>query len=401
MRTSHSQRGQALPIVALGTVLLFASAGVAMDMGYMRYERRAMQNAADSAAVAATAELNYGDYVTAGQTDAAANGFTNGVNGVSVTVNTPPTLGQFAGQSNFVEVIVAQSVPTFFMKALGTSSVAVSARAVGHLWGGPDCIFALSPTATDAVLVNGSGTIDAKCGLMDDSSATQALLNNGSGSLTTTGNGVTGGYLNNGTGSISPTPTTSVPPMPDPLAYETAPTVGSCTHSSQVVYNGSGSFVATPGVYCGGILVNGTISLSLSGGTYIINGGNFTSNGTNTITSTGTGVTFYITGGASVTLNGSSTYKLTAPTTGSLAGILFFQNKSDTASATINGSNTSYFTGALYFPGAQLTYNGSGPLTAYTILVANTILFNGSSNVDDDYSSLPNGSPIKTSILAE
>lgn len=399
MTASRSERGQALPIVAFAMVLIFSAAGFATDMGYLRYERRKMQNAADSAAVAATAELIYGDYVAAGQTDAATNGFTNGVSGVTVTINNPPTAGQFSGNTNFVEAIVSRSVPTFFMKAVGTSSVTVSARAVGHLWGGPDCIFALSPTATDAILINGSQTITASCGLMDDSSASQALLHNGSGTLTTTSNGVTGDYLNNGSGSISPAPQISVPPMPDPLGYETAPSVGACTHSTQVIYNGSGNYSAQPGVFCGGISVNGSLNLTMGSGTYIINGGSLSFNGSGTITASG--VTFYLTNGASVTMNGSQTYQFTAPTTGSLAAILFFQDRSDTSSATINGSASSNFTGALYFPAAQLTYNGSGPLAAYTILVANTIVFNGSSNMNDNYTSLPNGSPIKTSILAE
>jgi hypothetical protein len=237
---------------------------------------------------------------------------------------------------------------------------------------------------------------------VDDSSASQALLHNGSGTLTTTSNAVTGGYLNNGSGSISPTPATSVPPASDPLSYLAAPTVGSCTYPSQVIYNGSGSYTANPGVYCGGILVNGSLSLTLNQGLYIIKGGSLLFNGSGTITSTGNGVTFYITGGASATLNGSQTFQLTAPTTGSLAGILFFQDRSDSSSATINGSNTSTFTGALYFPAAQLTYNGSGPLSAYTILVANTIVFNGSSTINDNYTSLPGGvSPISNAVLVE
>ena len=111
--------------------------------------------------------------------------------------------------------------------------------------------------------------------------------------------------------------------------------------------------------------------------------------------------TFYLPGGANVAFSGSQTYMFTAPTSGSLAGILFFQDKSDSAAAVITGSATSQFNGALYFPAAELSYNGSGPLTAYTILVADTIIINGSASINDNYSSLPNGSPIKTSILAE
>jgi len=398
-RLWRSEAGQAIVVTALAMVILMGAAGLALDMGYLRYMQRCMQTAADAAAVAATAELNNGDYVTAGQTDAAANHFTNNVNGVTVAVNYPPTAGPYVNQVNFVEVIITESVPTFFMKAVGISSETVSARAVGHYWSGTNCIYALSPTATDAILINGSNTISAQCGVMDDSDASQAFLNNGSGSFSVTGTMITGGYLNNGSGTLTPTPTTGTPPLPDPLGYLAEPTVGSCTYSTTQIVNGSSNYTFSPGVYCGGITANGSGTVTFNAGTYIIDGGSLTINGSQKVT--GTGVTFYITGSASVTVNGSNGVTLTAPTSGTYAGILFFQDRTDSASVTINGSNQSAFTGSLYFPDAQLTYNGSGPATAYTILVANTIVFNGSSTINDNYASLTDGSPIKSATLAE
>jgi len=386
-------------VVGLTMVALMGAAGLAVDLGYLRYIQRRAQNAADSAAVAATAELLNGDYVTAGKNDAAANGFTDGSNNVTVAVNYPPTLGIYANQTNFVEVIVTQSVPTFFMKAVGYSTETVSARAVGHYWSGTNCIYALSPNSTNAVLINGTNTITAACGAMDDSKASQAFLNNGGSSFTDTGTMITGGYLNNGTGTISPTPATGTPPEPDPLAYLAAPTVGSCTYSTQQIVNGSGNYSFSQGTYCGGILGNGTGTITFNSGTYIIKGGSLTINGTQKVT--GSGVTFYITGGAYVTINGGNGVTLTAPTTGTYAGILFFQDRADSSTATINGTNQSSFTGSLYFSDAPLTYNGSGPAAAYTILVAYTITFNGNSTINDNYASLTNGSPVKTATLAE
>jgi Flp pilus assembly protein TadG len=394
------EAGQAIALVALGLVVLLGFVGLGIDIGQLRYVKRRVQSAADSAAIAGAQELLYSDVSSAAKADSATNGFTDGVSGATVTVNNPPLSGPHTGSSLYVEAIVSENQPTFFAKVLGISSATVSGRAVATQTSGSNCIFALSPTATDAILANGSQTITASCGSMDDSSASQAFLNNGSGTFSTTGNGVVGGYLNNGTGSISPTPATGVPPTSDPLAYLVPPTWSSCTYSTQVVFNGSGPYTAYPGTYCAGMLLNGSGNLTLNPGLYIINGSSLIFNGSGTVT--GSGVTFYLTNSASATLNGSQTFQLTAPTIGSYTAILFFQNKSDTSNATINGSNTSNFTGALYFPGAQLTYNGSGPLSAYTILVANTIVFNGSSNISDNYSSLPGGvSPIANAVLVE
>jgi hypothetical protein len=149
-------------------------------------------------------------------------------------------------------------------------------------------------------------------------------------------------------------------------------------------------------------LVNGTINVTLNPGIYTITGGGITFNGTGTIT--GTGVTLYIrSSGGSVTLNGTQAFNLTAPTTGSYAGILFYQDPSNTSGATINGTQTSKFEGGLYFPSAQLTLNGTGSTQVYFISVAKSYLLNGTGtlNFPSNYAGLPGGSPIKDAILVE
>jgi hypothetical protein len=395
----RSESGQALAVTALGMLVLLGAAGIAVDLGYLRYEQRRMQTAADSAALAATAELLNGSYVTAGQTDAAANGFTNGSGNVTVAVNYPPTEGIYVNQSYFVEVIVTDMLPTFFMKALGTNSETITARAVGHYWNGTNCIYALDPSAGDAIKVTGTVALTAACGIMDDSSSSSAFDKTGSGSVTVPSNMITGGLSESGSGTLSPTPTTGVPPESDPLAYLPEPTVGSCTYTSKFSVTGSGTTTVSPGVYCGGLSITGSGSVTFSAGTYIIEGSGLNVTGSTTVT--GSDVMFYITGGASVNFVGSDSSSLTANTNGTYAGILFFQDRTDSSAANISGSATTDITGALYFPDAQLNYNGSSSTSAYTIVVADTIVINGSTTINDNYATLPNGSPIKTAILAE
>lgn len=374
------------------------AAGLAVDMGTLRFTQRRMQTAADAAALSAAAELNYGDYLTAGQADAATNGFTNGSNSVTVAVNDPPTEGAYAGQANYVEVIVTDTVPTFFMKILGVSSEQVSARAVGHYNSSTNCVYALSSNASDAIQVNGSGSFSAGCGMVDDSTAGEALLMNGaSGSINASAIQLVGGYTNHGGGGLSPTPTTGVPPIADPLAYVNAPPVGTCTYSSEQKYTGSASL--TQGVYCGGISVKGSGTVTLAAGTYVINGGELNLGGTSTIT--GSDVMFYLTGGATLTVAGGTTLTLTAPTSGTYSGILFFQDRADSSAASFAGGNSMNLTGSLYFPSAAVEFKGNNSISAYTILVANTILFDGGSTFNNNYSSLSNGSPIKSASLAE
>ncbi|MBV8113407.1 MAG: hypothetical protein JO300_01610, partial [Silvibacterium sp.] len=105
----------------------------------------------------------------------------------------------------------------------------------------------------------------------------------------------------------------------------------------------------------------------------------------------------------SALFNGTYNIDLVAPTTGNYAGILFYQSSSDSTAAVLNGASGSKFQGALYFPDAGVTLNGSNT-AAYTIVVAQSALVNGTSfNIGSDYSSLPGGSPAKggAAVLTE
>jgi hypothetical protein len=122
---------------------------------------------------------------------------------------------------------------------------------------------------------------------------------------------------------------------------------------------------------------------------------------------TGTGVTFYNTTGTggygAITLNGNSQANFSAPTAGSLAGILFFQDRavSSGSGSTINGNSSSTFDGAIYFATTTVTFNGNSSANGYSIVVANQLVLNGNSRLGSNYTSLTNGSPIKGTILAE
>jgi hypothetical protein len=196
----------------------------------------------------------------------------------------------------------------------------------------------------------------------------------------------------------------------DPLAYVQAPTVGSCAHTNFRLSGTTGS-VTTPyelyaGTYCGGIAVTGNAWMHFNSGTYVLAGGGMNIS-SNTVM-TGTAVTFYNTTGTggygAISMNGNTSANLSAPTSGPLAGILFFQDRSipsTAASSTISGNSTSTFDGALYFPTTQVTFGGNSSANGYSIVVADRLMLSGNSTVGNNYSSLSNGSPIRGTILAE
>jgi hypothetical protein len=216
--------------------------------------------------------------------------------------------------------------------------------------------------------------------------------------------------------------------IPDPLAYLPKPAVPSCGTSHSVGATTRLGYALTSttkttlyadNAYCGWITIwlcsNVTFDTTY-GSTFVLTSKN---GGTNTLpgglqvdfgaTLTGNGVTFYNygpSGGikfdwASFTLGGVN---LTAPTTGTYNGILFFQDPGNSSAAQIVGSAAwnVKLQGTYYFPAATVNFTFDGPVQ-YNILDAKDIHFmfltlangytHGSSVFSNDYSSLANGSP--------
>lgn len=428
----RAEAGQAIVVVALALVAILGILGLATDMGYMRYMKRQLQTAADAAAIAGAAELAYSDVTSAAQADSAANGFTNGTNGVTVTVNNPPLSGQHIGNAGYVETIVAKATPTFFAKAFGVKTVTLQARAVAQLGSGNNCIFALDPAASGALSVDAFASISSQCGIVVESASSSALSCNLLASISATSIGVVGG-VQSFLCSLNPTPVKGIttPNPSDPLAYLAKPAVGSCTFSSQQNYTSANSPPAhpstlNPGVYCGGIQIQPGASVVFNPGVYILTsgggkGGLTVDIGTNVTTNTSIspyGVMFYNYGPIGginfnfTSFSAGNAVSLIAPTAGTYQGLLFFQDPGNTNSAQIIGSS-SYNTslqGSYYLPKASVVFAFSGNVK-YDILVADKIEFayltfgQGSftgSGFSNDYTSLATGSPVRgNGVLVE
>lgn len=417
----NRDEGQALVFVCIGLLFMLMMAGLGVDVGYLRYQKHQMQKAADAAALgAAQAFIDGNDYISAGQRDSAVNGFADGSSGTTVTVRKPPqTAGDpFFHNDEYVEAIVSQPRPNFFMRLIAGPTTTVSSRAVATVNGsGSGCIYAMDPTSSKTLLINGTPNVSATCGVYVRSTSGDALHINGSGMLSAgaagAGIGVVGpdgggGWSpSNGSGYI-PTPV-NVPPFEDPLASLEAPsTSGTC-----MTWN-SNNTSPMPGKYCGGISISGNKTYNFHAGTYILYGGGLSIAGSATVN--GTGVTFYNTGTASgstafapVKINGGLTVNLTAPTTGTYQGILFFQDRAYTCpvhgscnndSSSFGGGTHENLTGALYVPGTPVLYSGNPTASVSSLIVAWQVQFNGTSQLNN-HLLVGGGSPIHTASLAE
>ncbi len=90
----------------------------------------------------------------------------------------------------------------------------------------------------------------------------------------------------------------------------------------------------------------------------------------------GSGVTLYVTATASPVQLGGNSVNLSAPTTGSYANVLYYQEKSNAAAAEFISTNTSV-TGLVYAPAAVGQVNAN--ISSYVVLVFANMNFDGTS----------------------
>ena len=409
MKLFTDERGQTTIVMMLTIACLCGMAGFAVDVGAMFHAKRILQTAADAGAIAASAERPYGTATASAKAATAQNGITDGVSGATVTVNYPPTSGVHAGVSGFIEVIVSQSEPTFFMKLFHLSSMTVSARAVAGTIPLSGCIYTLDPSGIDIGLSGSGDLYMPDCGIVVDSASSNAISLTNNAHMTAQAIGIVGGYSGNAA-NYSPLPITGIAPAPDPLAFLTPPPYATSSCISDPHPTGTATLgPTTPGgtVCYNGLTMSGSGTVTLSPGVYVINGGLSSSGSVNVqldpAAPTGSGVTFYLAPpNGSVSLTGSGALNLSAPndSTNPYNGILFYQDPNDTNTMKVAGSNSSSIYGIFYAPSASLTLTGSSGTNFYADLVTHALNINGTNNLHN-YSGQNGSSPLAGAALVE
>lgn len=393
----QERRGAMLVFIAIAGIVLMGFLAMTLDVGAGSRERRIAQTAADAGAIGGGQEiLRERPLLVNGSAidEAARNGFVAG-GGTTVTVNYPPASGPYAANTQYVEVIIGKSIPTIFGSIFNISSLGIQARAVAGVGSfSLNCVYSLDPTAAAALFVDNGADLKTNCGVAVNSNASCAVELNSSGELDATPSPITmrGNYCAGGGASATPTPQTSAAGVVNPLANLAMPTVGACDYTGTFVV--TGTMTLNPGVYCGGIsITTASNTANLNPGTYIIAGGGLTV--TNSGAINGTGVTFVLTTGTSafkgLDFGNGCKAKLSAPTSGSLKGILVFQ---DPAAPSIPGStfacsstSAPELQGTLYLPNSSITFDGSDANTQIMgAVIANKVIVSGKINIVNDVS---------------
>ncbi|HEX3571534.1 MAG TPA: pilus assembly protein TadG-related protein [Acidobacteriaceae bacterium] len=399
----RDERGQTAILTAVSIACLCGMAGFSVDVGTMFRAKRLMQTAADAGALAGLGAKNFGTAQNSAYSATALNGFTNGSNGVTVLVNNPPSSGPHATpliNNLYVEVIVSQAQPTYFMKLFHLSSMNVSARAVAGYGPGNSCIYTLDTSGNDVGLSGGGDLNMPNCGIMVDSASSNALTISNNANLTASSIGIVGSYTGGASGNLNPTPITGIAPASDPLSYLTAPTYNpaSCIADPHPTSNATLGPTGGGTICYNGLTISGSGTVNFNPGIYVINGG-FSTSGSVVIN--GTGVMIYLAApNGSLSMTGGGAVNLTAPTTGTYAGLLFYEDPNDTNTMKVAGSNGSTVTGIFYAANATLTLSGSSGATFYSNIVVSALNVTGSNNLQS-YSTVATNTPLVAPRLVE
>jgi Flp pilus assembly protein TadG len=391
MKILRDESGQVLVLVALSLTLLMGAMALAIDVGFVRFQQRQLQTAADAAAIAAGLELgNCNNTVCANMKTAAAvalkeDGLTSTTitptanqctvstsSGLAMIINVAPcVLGASDpnnGNTHMAEVVLTQPQKTFFGAVIGVRTWNLVARAeAGDSYintgiSGGNCLY------TNGLLFNSSnGTFTLNnCGVYDngnlqtdngDSVTASTFLYYGTWSPNNCNSSCT--WNIGGTNTGPPAHTTT--PQSDPLASLTPPSQpATSTTNTQTPNNGA---TLQPGYYPNGFNLNSNVSVTLSPGIYYMGGSINVNSGASLA---GTGVTLYFASG-SLQPNSGSTVQITAPTSNTSgcscnnANMAVWESSTNGTGMYLDAGSQSYYNGVIYLPDAGLTLNsGSG-----------------------------------------
>lgn len=386
-----------MTMTAILMPLIMGFAGLGLDLTNWYMQKRVLQSLVDAGAImgahSVTADGDPQEVAAIVQAHLIDQGY-DGVTD-SLTLNDPPLAGRAIGLNNYVEVTISRAVPMRFISTFWDMDVNVVARAVaGKVVVGEQCVVALDHSMDRALEFSGTANVNAGCGVASNSSSEEAIYIGGSANLTADPAQAFGDIAVSGSGTL----TTASPiqsfaqRVDDPYGPDGSnlqvPAGSTCDYTGDSRVNDNETL--SPGRYCGDIIIQGS-NVILDPGTYIIDGGDLSTNGGADFS--GEGVTFIFTGNSpsdvgGVSMNGGTVADLSAPTSGDYKGILFFQDPiatdMGTTSAFRGGANLT-LDGVLYFPNSEIVFNGGSSFEPSCILlVGKKVNFSGNSVIQND-----------------
>lgn len=397
-------RGNIAIITALSMPVLIGGAGMGLEASYWYYAHRAMQNAADAAAVAAATNAT-SSYDVEAKAVAARYGFQDGVNNVAVTPTNTATCPS-TGTSTCYGVTVTSAVPLYLSQAVGftgttkingTPYTALAAGAIAKSATHQYCLLALASNGLEGIRTNGAPDADMQgCDVMSNTTATCS------------GHNLSADYgdahgTNSGCGVVE---NSNYPTVADPYsglaANIPADTCGGSFPQEPAKKKDpalpasnkwSGSKALSGNVtVCGDLQLTSNVTINApSGAVLVIRNGQLDTNGYTLQTSSGSSLTVIFTGSSGSYTHaptGGGTLDIAAPNSGTWSGVAIYQDPGLTAGvnmAAAGNSPTWDISGLVYLPHSSVTFSGavnkaSNGQSCFGMVVDN-ILINGTGSI--------------------
>jgi Flp pilus assembly protein TadG len=392
--------GNVALIFGLTFPVLVGIAGLGIDSAAITNQRTRMQSAADSTALAVGKEMNLSveDLAPLKQSGTeraevllAELGIADRPHNVDIT---------FDQAKASTHVQITMETRTFLpAEVWGENPIVVDA--VANTLGTKLCVLSLQEVSKDVLALDGLARVNAPdCAVQSNSKDPEGLSAKTLSLLTSAYTCSSGGYE----GDLSlfvPPPDTDCPKIDDPLELRQPPTVGGCDFDGVTI---DISQTIAPGHYCGGLKIKNGAQVTAEAGIYIISGGSLEVK--NSASLKGDGVGFYFADDdATFDFKNHSVVELSGPTSGPLAGLLFYQNPAVTHGRDfkISSDKVRKLIGTIYLPRGTFEANAKldetvtslldplrviGEASTYTIIVANKIELDGVNLViNADYAS--------------
>ncbi len=398
-RFRADESGNVFLAVGLALPLLIGAIGLGAEVSYWRVLHRGMQEAADSAAIAA-ATNNSANYAAEGQSVAAQYSFTDGVNAVNVSVTNPVTAAGCA--ANCYVVTISKKVPLSLSQVIGyngdttvngqkAKTIAATAVAtVNH----PIyfCILALATSGAQGIRTNGAPKSDLNgCNVMSDTSATcnGHNLNANYGGAATTNNGCGVKQYSNVdkvkdpySGFASNIPSDNCGGVyPQEPQKKKDPALPAANQWSGTFNNlGPTKVLCGDQQLIGNTTINNTV-LVIENGQLDTHGFTFQGNDTAVVFSGSNGSYQHVP-------SGGGTLDINAPSTGPWTGVAIYQDPALTTGVDISAAGNSptwNISGLVYLPHSSVTFSGavsksSQGATCFFMVIDN-ITINGTADI--------------------
>ena len=343
-----------------------------------------LQSIADSAAIAGAREVslantNNGQIAEVARISAIntskLSGNKLGVGDLKVTVSDDRSSVRVS-----LSVDSKSSFSSLFSTGIQKINVVATANIIGS---GNICVMSLNMSNWGGVFLSEGAQLKGKdCGVFTRSKRKASLVVRAKAKLEAGFVCSSGGVRKPVSATIYPSAIVDCPSPPNPLADRPKPTVGACDYTNLALRGFTG--VLSPGVYCGGLIIQRHSAPRFEPGVYIIKDGPLIVSKSSALHAEGVG--FFLTGkNASFRFYKRSIISIKAPKTGLLAGILIYQDPDiplvedeayEPTRNIIRSGSADVLEGTIYLPRGRLYISGEGTVaenSAYTAIIVDKL----------------------------